>query len=712
MNEHAAESQPLKFIVAPHIVQDLGLNLYTSLPRVLVEFVANGYDADAKNVTIKVPKDKIEVSREVVKKEWELEVAKAAELEADSPTVIPLEDRTLPRDIKIVIHDDGSGMSREDIRTKFLRAGRRRRQEDNKSHTDGGRALMGRKGLGKLAGFGVAHVVEVTSRATGADSATKIKLDYLQLIDVTDTNQIPIEETTIIDDSILPDGGTEIVLSNLLYEPMKSRLSTIANAIGDHFSLIDPDDFTIKLNSELVEPSPRKLAWAHPDPEKPVDEFIDAEIHTDDGKAYSFKYRMRFVEDRKALAGSERGVRVYAHKRLAAASSLLDADTNMHGFRMTDYLDGVVIADFIDDQPIDYVATDRQSLRWDSPLLSPLHDFLSEAIKKACYDRQLARDDEKEDEVKNDVYTSELIGEAELSAQERKVAYKMASAISSLEKQGTGAERYKTRLKEVVQGLSQGDLFASLATLAQEELPDLDRVIAQITKLTASEIDGFYKYVKGRIDGIEALRKIVLSKDFKLPNNEDKLHDLLNTCPWLIDPTYFEFLTSNQTEKTLIKSVEKELKVGNATPDDYDKTTKTEQQPGGSNKRPDLVFLLGNVTLSKLVIVELKGPNTPLYGAHYRQLQGYVNRAEKWLKQQEKSGVAVEGILIGSMANIDSRAEDVTWLENEITATRNIGQCRVFSIDKMLERAEDVHRGLLSNQLISLSLQDASESGS
>ena len=43
---------PLKFIVAPHIVQDLGLNLYTSLPRVLVEFVANAYDADSKHAKI------------------------------------------------------------------------------------------------------------------------------------------------------------------------------------------------------------------------------------------------------------------------------------------------------------------------------------------------------------------------------------------------------------------------------------------------------------------------------------------------------------------------------------------------------------------------------------------------------------------------------------------------------------------------------------
>jgi hypothetical protein len=45
-------SLPLKFKVAPHLVQDLGLNLYTSLARVLVEFVANAYDADSPDVNV------------------------------------------------------------------------------------------------------------------------------------------------------------------------------------------------------------------------------------------------------------------------------------------------------------------------------------------------------------------------------------------------------------------------------------------------------------------------------------------------------------------------------------------------------------------------------------------------------------------------------------------------------------------------------------
>ncbi len=43
----------LTFKVAPHIVEDLGLNLYTTLARVLVEFVANAYDADSPHVDLR-----------------------------------------------------------------------------------------------------------------------------------------------------------------------------------------------------------------------------------------------------------------------------------------------------------------------------------------------------------------------------------------------------------------------------------------------------------------------------------------------------------------------------------------------------------------------------------------------------------------------------------------------------------------------------------
>lgn len=688
-----AADDRLKFKVAPHIVEDLGLNLYTSLPRVLVEFIANAYDADSARAHIRMDKERIDAERKVLKARWEEAKARAEKDGVQPPRLAAM---TLPETIAIQIGDAGHGMTRDALDSRFLVAGLRRRGHDNTAaRSPGGRVLMGRKGLGKLAGFGVAQVVTVVTRAAGEPHATKITLRYDDLIKVTDTHEIPIEEERLSDGGGIDPHGTQVILSKLLYEPMGARLSTIEHRAADHFVQIDPADFQILLNDEPVEPTPRTLVYAWPNPEKPVEDFVDGSYAIEDGRTFRFQYRLRFVEDRQALPAKERGVRVYAHKRLAAAPSLLDADTNMHGFRMTDYLDGVVYADFIDDQPEDYIATDRQSLRWESPLLGPMHELLSKAIKDACYARQRVRDEEKDREVKEDEYTKATITQASLSKRESKAALKIASAISSLHKQGYQDEGYKTQFKEVIDALGRGELMTALAELARADNPEFDRVVAEVTRLTAEQIDGFYKYAKARIDGIEALRKIVLSVDFKKGKNEKTLHKLLKVCPWLIDPTFFEFLTSDQTEKTMFKQVEKELKIDESVDSSHDPDAEDEVEPGGRNERPDLVFLLGNSALSRLIVVELKAPNTPLHGEHYRQLQGYVRRAERWLKRHGKSGVKVEGLLIGSFGSIDSRAEEVEWLEDEIDRTLNQGQCRVFGIDRVLEMAQDAHRELL-----------------
>lgn len=691
--ETVSSNLPLRFKVAPHIVEDLGLNLYTSLPRVLVEFIANAYDADSPSARITMDRPRITEARKILKAQWEL--ANDRSTQGGQP-VQRLETMTLPEDVSITIEDSGHGMSRDDLNDKFLVAGRRRRSEKgNSGQTPGGRIVMGRKGLGKLAGFGVAKVVTIETRCLGEKHATRIQLAFDELVKVRDTNEIEIQETRLTDGGGFARSGTRIILSKLLYEPMGSRLATIENSAAEHFTAIDPDEFEILLNNERVVPTHRSHVYAWPQPELHVSELVER-TYPIENQTFSYRYRIRFVEDRSALPAKERGIRIYAHKRLAAAPSLLEADTNMHGFRMTDYMDGVVYADFIDDQPEDYIATDRQSLRWESPLLSPMYEQLSGEIKSACYERQKARDKEKEAEVTANLFTQNTIKEASLTEREKQVAWKLAVHISSLHKKGFDDENYQTQFKEVVDALGRGDLMSTLAELAKEASPEFDRVVTEVTRLTGDQLDGYYKYAKARLDGIQALRKIVLSVDFRANKNEKRLHKLLKDCPWLIDPSYFEFLASDQTEKAVFKLLEKELKVDGSTREDYDATSAEEVDAGGTNERPDLVFLIGNPSYTHLVIVELKAPNTPLYGEHYRQLEGYISDAEKWFKRHYPDRtVKIEGFLIGSFAPIASKARDVEWLHNVINKKSYPEKIQVFGIDRVLERAQTAHFDLM-----------------
>jgi hypothetical protein len=684
----------LTFEVAPHIVQDLGLNLYTSLPRVLVEFIANAHDADSPTATVDLDIDQIIEARRRLKEEY------LASRRGDGASGVPstssalaLEAMTLPDEVTIVIEDRGHGMSREDLQNKFLRVGRRRREEEG-ILSPGGRVLMGRKGLGKLAGFGVAHRIEVLSRKHGDSHATEIVLEYERLVEKQRANDVLIPVRTIANGGGLEPHGTRVTLSRLVYDPAKSQPSTIVRAIGEHFWLTGTD-FSIQVAGEEIAPSPRTFAYAYPQPDLPHSDFVPHSCRSEDDRELEFTYRIRFTGEKQHLPATQRGVRLYSHGRLAAAPDLLDVKTGIHGFRNTHYLDAIVHADSVDDQREDYIATDRHTLRWESPFLEPLRNFLTAQMEEACNAYQKVRDENAEDEVKSDTFTRKLIAGAKLPKHRERLAYRVARSYASVCEDGIEGPEYQERLTIFVDGVSQGDILKTLRRIAAEDNPDLQSLVAEVTELTARELGDFMKYVEGRMSGIAALQKLCAGVDFKAKKNEDELHALLRDNPWLIDVTFTQFLTSNEAEQTLQGRLAKELKIGAHTPDGYDSSTPDETGAGGKNKRPDLVFLLSNNSLNRLVIVELKAPNTPLYGEHLRQLQNYMRRAKDWLTQKGKGHYIVQGYLIGSRGSIDSKADDVLWLEDQIEQSRNEGPWRVYDLLEILDLTEKAHDELI-----------------
>jgi len=104
-----------------NVLNHLGINLYSNIPAVLSEIVANSWDADAKNVKISIGAE------------------------------------------EIIILDDGCGMDAKDINDKFLFVGYQKRHDSVKSPKFE-RKYMGRKGIGKLSMFSIANEVEVYSR--------------------------------------------------------------------------------------------------------------------------------------------------------------------------------------------------------------------------------------------------------------------------------------------------------------------------------------------------------------------------------------------------------------------------------------------------------------------------------------------------------------------------------------------------------------------
>ena len=123
-------------------IDKLGIQMYDRVSAVLAELIANAYDADAEQVRIKLPFGQY-LSRKV-------------------------QGRIEDQGFEIVIEDDGSGMTAHEVNEFYLNVGYNRRNTRSDRTPKHNRRVMGRKGIGKLAPFGICHEVEVIS-AGGAN---------------------------------------------------------------------------------------------------------------------------------------------------------------------------------------------------------------------------------------------------------------------------------------------------------------------------------------------------------------------------------------------------------------------------------------------------------------------------------------------------------------------------------------------------------------
>ena len=105
----------LRMQYAGGLVKHLGLSMYRGAVPALAELIANAWDADADSVKLTIPFD------------------------------------TGLTDEVIQVRDDGCGMSWDDVEKAYLVVGRDKRKAVGDDRSPGGRLLMGRKGLGKLA---------------------------------------------------------------------------------------------------------------------------------------------------------------------------------------------------------------------------------------------------------------------------------------------------------------------------------------------------------------------------------------------------------------------------------------------------------------------------------------------------------------------------------------------------------------------------------
>lgn len=206
----------LEMTISLNALEHLGINLYSNIPAVLSEIVANAWDADAKKVKVVIDKS----------------------------------------NGSITIQDDGTGMDRDGVIDRFLTVGFKRREKMGPK-TALGRLPMGRKGIGKLSIFSVAQIAEVYTVHDGERTAFRMDRECIRkAIAGKGTGKYEPDELPIFPPDLT--AGTRIVLSKTSKSLSGMTAEGLRRRVARRFAVIGTkNSFEVTVDGHKIGPEDR-----------------------------------------------------------------------------------------------------------------------------------------------------------------------------------------------------------------------------------------------------------------------------------------------------------------------------------------------------------------------------------------------------------------------------------------------------------------------
>lgn len=672
------------------LLRNLGINMYGSLGKCLVEFAANAYDGDAPSVDIQLDAGAIEVARGKMRASVKA-IAKAAGTEPPS-----FVEDALPG-LTVVIRDSGHGMLPLEVQDKFLPINRDRRRDPStkRDKTEAGvRYVMGRKGIGKLSGFGAADTMIVRTKRLGETFATEFTLRQDDLLNAANLPEVPIP--AVYEEGLPADEhGTTLTLSGLKCDSMKFTIAQLEEALAEAFFPIRADEFDIRINgTSIARPVP---AYEYTWPETVDEDGMAAGLAGDDetGKL-PFRYVVKFREN--SLPATKRGARVYCNGRLAFGPSLMNLKTGTHNFMAHQYMECIVDADELDRQSVDLISTDRGDLRRDNDLVEAFVGSVTKVMQDAIYSHSTFRDAAADVAIEEDPSLSSIRRILKALPRTQQTAGRKVVRVM-VARYGADSPEFLTIAPLLVDTMSAGEVLVRLIEVASDP-KDIPEVMGHLIELQQIERSDALKVFRGRRSGIDALRKLTKEGEegwVKGPRSEAELHDLLKTCPWLIRPELSDYVASDDDVTKVVSVLAEALGVDTHAP----APSEDEETRKRDRKRPDLVFVLGDTKLKpdRVLVVELKSPNLPLEIDHLQQLETYMRKVNDWLATEHPNQIEkprVRGILIGAMPDSKSTADGALDLMARIRDAGPLTPWEVLGLRELLDRTSRVHRDMIS----------------
>lgn len=691
----ADRPESLKMPIQGGILEALGINMYSTLGKCLVEFVSNAYDSDATRVDLTIPFDEIDRTRREMRERAKKEVASGQR----DPFKVLL--APLPENVQVRIRDDGHGMTWEEVRDRFLPLNRKRRansrgDEVNNLSESRGRHVIGRKGLGKLAGFGAAERVSVTTKRRGDSYATTIIMDGddLRNAENLESVNIPVSYDETTDEHA---HGTTVVLSGLKADAVRQQKGALTTSIAEAFYGIRPEEFEMRVNGDLVASNDSEFVVVYPEQGRDSQGFASHTFEAQDVGNVDILYFVGFRAG--SLPARKRGARIYCNNRLAAGPSLFHLPTGMHSFHSTDYMECVVKADHLDRQSVDLINTSRTQLREDTEIVRKLLEEVSNLMRKAIPAHARYRKDEA-DRAMDENPTGRALKKIvdALPEKTRSSARHLLSTLAS--EFGVRSETFQELAPVVTASMNATEVFVKLSELKTNP-ETIAQVAEQLRELAEIERSDALKLYRARRNGIQALQVLWERSrdDWYQHGVEKELHRLVKQNPWLIRPELSTCLTSDQRLSTVVSKAAKLLKVDDFAP--------KLSQKAEVSRRPDLVFLMSDAGPHMMYVVELKSPTAPLTIEHYRQLQDYLFSLKRWVEGElgPNHKIAVQGFLIGTIPKPNASSVRQRQLLEKCTSARPSDEIRIISLTELVSNALAVH----AEAIKALEEEDASE---
>ena len=528
------------------ILDHLGLNLYSNTPAVISEVIANAWDADATRVEI----------------------------------TIDVADQT------ITVSDNGHGMDLDEINSRYLLVGYRRRDKQGPL-TPSGRKPMGRKGIGKLSLFSIATKIYVHTQKAGSNPEAFLMnaRDIRRTVEAqemeareSDESKTPryFPEAVNFDESgLMGDSGTTVKITELKRSITRASVTGLRKRIARRFGLL-ADDFEIVVNDAPVGFSDRdyfgkaRFIFQYGDYSY-ASHCPNLDRSDSSGELLFFDRESRFDSDGAADSTGEHEIKGWI--AIARHSNDLDDRTGDHddnlnkitilmrgkvaqedilqkyriGGMITKFIFGEIHADFLDvDDDDDIATTSRQHLAEDHPRYVALVQFIERELRHIWTETNTLK-----------------------SKRELETAIDSNPHVKRWYENLEGSLRRSAR--SVFRGIDVANMdeahrhgFYATAVLAFEHLK-IKNALSELEHVDSANIEAFLRWLAD-MDAIEATRygeivkeRLTIIENLQQRVNDDSYEKVLQSYIfdhlWLLDPAWERATQYRNMEKQIQNAI-------------------------------------------------------------------------------------------------------------------------------------------------------------